>query len=138
MDELTNCPNCGAIFYKNKFREVCQDCWKEEEKAYETVYNFMRKRENRAATIQQVEESTGIKEELILKFIRNGKLKIAQFPNFGYPCDRCGHIIRKGNLCDKCTTELRNELEEHTESERRRIEREKREKQITYFTMKKD
>ena len=133
--ELTNCPNCDSIFVKNKFRDVCDKCWKEEEKAYETVYQFMRKRENRAATMKQVVESTGVDEELLLKFIRAGRLKLTQFPNLGYPCDKCGAIIREGKLCGKCTEELRKDLEIHTSEEGRRKEIERRDKHATYFAV---
>lgn len=135
MAELTNCPNCGDIFVKNQFRDICQNCWKEEEKAYERVYQFIRKRENRTATMAQVVEATEIEEDLLLKFIRTGRLKLAQFPNLGYPCDKCGAFIREGKLCDKCTEEFRNDLSTHTMEEDRRKEIEKRERQATYFAV---
>ena len=135
MAELTNCPNCGEIFVKNQFRDICQNCWKEEEKAYERVYQFIRKRENRTATMAQVVDSTEIEEELLLKFIRTGRLKLAQFPNLGYPCDKCGVLIREGKLCDKCTEEFRKDLSTHTMEEGRRKEIERRDKQATYFAV---
>ncbi|AIE61360.1 TIGR03826 family flagellar region protein [Bacillus methanolicus] len=135
MGELANCPKCGGIFVKNQFRDICQNCWKEEEKAYETVYRFIRKRENRAATIQQVVEATGVEEELLFKFIRTGRLILTQFPNLGYPCDKCGKIIREGKLCNHCKEELRKELELHEAEEERKREIEKREKQATYLAM---
>ena len=81
--ELTNCPDCGEIFVKNKFRDTCEKCWKAEQTAYDTVSKYMRKRENRAATILQVVEATGVSEVLILKFIKTGKFQLTQFPNFG-------------------------------------------------------
>lgn len=135
MAELTNCPNCNEIFVKSHFRDVCEKCWKEEELAYEKVYKFIRKRENRAATMDQVVEATEVKEELLLKFVKTGRLKLTQFPNLGYPCDKCGAIIKEGKLCDDCTEDLRKELEIHTMEEDRRKEIEKREKHATYFAM---
>lgn len=133
MAELSNCPNCGEVFVKNQFHDVCPKCWKEEEKAYETVYQFIRKRENRAATIQQVVEATEVDEDLILKFIKTGRLKLTHFPNLGYPCDKCGKIIQKGRLCETCAEELRKELEFVKAEEARQKELERREKQATYF-----
>lgn len=65
--DLQNCPKCDSLYVKNKFRDVCEKCWKEEEAAYDTVAKFMRKRENRAATVLQVVEATGVPEDLILK-----------------------------------------------------------------------
>ncbi|MBU8881171.1 hypothetical protein BGM26_19800 [Bacillus sp. FJAT-29790] len=135
MAELTNCPNCNEIFVKNKFRDICQTCWKEEEKAYETVYQFIRKRENRAATMAQVVDTTGVEEELILKFIKTGRLKLTQFPNLGYPCDKCGAIIKEGKICKRCAEELRKDLDIHSAEELRRKEIERREKHATYFAV---
>jgi flagellar operon protein (TIGR03826 family) len=114
--DLSNCPECGEIYVKNKFRNVCEKCWREEEAAYDTVSKYMRKRENRAATMLQVVEATGVPESLILKFIKNGKLQIAQFPNFGYPCDKCGAVIRTGRLCEDCANEIKDDLK-HFERE---------------------
>ncbi|MFO1444408.1 hypothetical protein KDN24_14610 [Bacillus sp. Bva_UNVM-123] len=135
MAELTNCPNCGEIFVRNQFRDICQNCWKEEEKSYERVYQFIRKRENRTATMAQVVEATEVEEALLLKFIKSGRLKLAQFPNLGYPCDKCGTNIREGKLCASCTDEFRKDLSTHTMEEERRKEIEKREKHTTYFAV---
>jgi flagellar operon protein (TIGR03826 family) len=130
--DLSNCPECGEIFIKNKFRDVCEKCWREEEAAYDTVYKFMRKRENRAATMLQVFEATGVTEALILKFIKNGKLQITQFPNLGYPCDKCGKIIRTGKLCEGCASEILNDLKnfERDEEFKQKVNSHKG----TYFT----
>lgn len=128
MDNIANCPKCGDIFVKTQFRDICQKCWKEEEEAYEAVYKFIRKRENRAATIRQVEEATEVEEDLILKFIKTGRLKLTQFPNLGYPCDQCGKIIQKGKLCNSCAEKLRKELEIFQAEEERKKELLRREK----------
>lgn len=118
--ELDNCPVCGSIFYKNQFNQLCPKCKKEEEKLYDTVYQYMRKRENRAATMNQIVEATGVPEETILKFIKTGRLKIAQFPNLGYPCDKCGKVIRTGKLCEPCSTTLKQDLDEFDQEQARK------------------
>ncbi|MEH7225047.1 TIGR03826 family flagellar region protein [Bacillus sp. JJ1566] len=132
MAELMNCPNCGGLFVKTNLRDVCEKCYKEENQAFETVYKFIRKRENRTATIFEASEGTGVDEELIIKFIRTGKLKLAQFPNLGYPCQKCRTIIREGILCDDCSKELRSELSTFEQEEERKKEIREREKR-TYF-----
>lgn len=132
MGELENCPKCGNLFMKTNLRDICQNCWKEEEKAYETVYTYMRKRENRAATIPQIEKATGVEEELILKFIKTGRLQVTNFPNLGYPCDRCGRIIQKGKLCESCAGNLRKDLEMYDYEE----ERKKELNRATYYSNK--
>lgn len=133
MEELSNCPNCGDIFVKNNYRDLCQKCWKEEEASFDKVYKFIRQRENRMATIHQVEEGTGVDEELILKFIKTGRLKIAQMPNLGYPCEKCGTAIQKGKLCTSCADALKKELDRFSIEEERRRELDKK---ATYFTSK--
>ena len=128
MPDVINCPSCGNLMVRNKFRDVCENCWKEEEKQFDIVYKFIRIRENRVATIPQVIEGTSVDEDLLLKFIKTGRLKITQFPNLGYPCDRCGTIIRTGKLCDSCASKLREALEIHDKEEDRKEELRKREK----------
>lgn len=111
MGELANCPKCNALFIKSTFKTICDACFKEEEKAYETVYNFLRKRENRTATLLEVVDGTGVSEDLILKFIRQKRLQLSNFPNLGYPCDKCGKAIQDGKLCINCAKELKAEIE---------------------------
>lgn len=138
MGELDNCPNCGAIFVRTKFRDTCEACYKEEEKKFEAVYTFIRKRENRTATIAQVVEATDVEEDLIIKFIKTGRLKLAQFPNLTYPCTRCGGPTNEGDLCKSCAEELRQELKIHESETRHRqkmAEREKKERAVTYYAV---
>ncbi|WP_226678963.1 TIGR03826 family flagellar region protein [Mesobacillus jeotgali] len=118
--DLQNCQKCDSLYVKNKFRDVCEKCWKEEEAAYDTVSKYMRKRENRAATVVQVVEATGVSEDLILKFIKAGRFQLTQFPNFGYPCDKCGAVIREGRICTSCAGELMADLRTVQKEEQRK------------------
>lgn len=114
MSDLDNCPNCGKLFLRNKYFDVCADCRKEEEKAYLKVTQFMRKKENRSARIAEVVEATGVDEKLIFKFIKNGLIHLTNFPNLGYPCEKCGTLIQKGVVCDGCSENLKSQLETYT------------------------
>ena len=98
MPDLVNCANCGKIMVANQFRDICEVCYKEEEKQFEIVYKYMRKRENRTATMEQIVEATDVREELLLKFIKSGRIQVKQFPNLGYAWDECGAIIQKQNF----------------------------------------
>lgn len=134
MNDLSNCANCGAIFIKTQFRDVCDACYKQEELLFEKVYQYIRKRENRKATIQQVIDATDIDEELLFKFIRTGRLKLAQFPNLGYKCEKCGTIIREGILCSKCSETFLSDLKVYQQEEDRKRAIEERDRKTTYYT----
>ncbi|MFS0864959.1 TIGR03826 family flagellar region protein [Fredinandcohnia sp. 179-A 10B2 NHS] len=136
MAELMNCPNCGAVFVKTNLRDVCDKCYKEEEVKYETVYKFIRIRENRTATLDEVVEGTGVEEELIIKFIRTGRLQLAQFPNLGYPCQKCRTIIREGKLCGDCSKDIRQQLTTLEKEQERLKELSERDKRRTFFVDK--
>jgi len=110
MGELANCPKCNGLFVQTQLRTVCDICFKEEEKAYETVYQFLRKRENRKAELDVVVEATGVSKELILKFIRQGRIMLSNFPNLGYPCEKCGKTIREERLCNDCKNDIHKQL----------------------------
>lgn len=110
MGELRNCPKCGGFFNYTGVREICPKCSQDEEKQYEVVYRFLRRRENRAATVDRIVEATGVERELLYKWVKKNRLQPALFPNLGYPCDNCGHITTKGKLCEDCTKELNSDL----------------------------
>ena len=139
MADLANCSRCGNVFVKTT-RDICQDCFKEEERQFEIVYNFMKKRVNRQATIPEIVEATSVKEDLIIKFVKEKRLRSAQFPNLTYPCDRCGKEIVEGRLCQACSDDLSGDLKhEHDIEQVRKLneEREKEKANQTYVAVDK-
>ena len=134
MAELANCTRCNALFVKS-LRVICQKCYKDEEEAFQIVYRFLRDRKNREATILEIVEETGVEEEIIIKFVKEKRLTPKDFPMLAYPCDRCGKDITTGTICSSCTEELRKDLAEFEEDEKKRQEREKQEKANIYFSM---
>lgn len=108
--ELRNCPTCNDFFNYTGIREVCVKCAQQEEKMYEEVYRFLRRRENRAATIERIVEVTGVTTSLLHQWVRKGRLQPTMFPNLGYPCDNCGSLTTKGKLCVTCMDNLQSDL----------------------------
>lgn len=101
MAELKNCASCGTIFAKT-IRDICPACYKAEEEAFQKVYSFMMRKKNREAMIPEIVQSTGVSEELIIKFIKEKRLRASTFPNLSYPCERCAKPITDGRICDEC------------------------------------
>ncbi|MGM7702921.1 TIGR03826 family flagellar region protein [Pseudalkalibacillus sp. Hm43] len=131
MAELANCAQCGRLFAK-VVRSVCDVCYQEEEKMFETVYKFIRKKANREASIIEVSQATGVPEKTIIRFVREGRLRASQFPNLTFPCDSCGKQISTGRTCDDCHNQLKKELETHD----RFVQKQQVNERITYYTEK--
>ncbi|OIB03144.1 flagellar protein [Paenibacillus sp. LC231] len=104
---LGNCPRCGKLYTVN-IREMCTECMKVIEKEYEKCANFLR--EQKGATIHEVSEATEVSVRQITKFIKEGRISIANAPNLAYPCEVCGTLIRESNMCESCRTRLTREL----------------------------
>ncbi|MEK5435021.1 MULTISPECIES: TIGR03826 family flagellar region protein [Paenibacillus] len=104
---LDNCPRCGRLFVKN-LMGLCQPCIKELEHEYEICVEYLR--ENKGTNIQELSDATGISIKEITRFIREGRISIANAPNMMYPCEVCGTLIRDGHMCDSCRTRLRKDL----------------------------
>lgn len=115
-DKLKNCPECGRVFVAY-VATACPDCQKKIDEEYQRCVDFLRQRKNRMATLQQLSAGTGVSVKRITQFIREGRLSLAEHPNLGYPCDRCGTLIHEGRLCPACAAvyaDLRRELEQGT------------------------
>lgn len=104
---LDNCPRCGRLYVKN-LMELCQPCIKDLEHEYEICVNYLR--ENKGTNIQELSDATGISIKEITRFIREGRISIANAPNMMYPCEVCGTLIRDGHMCDSCRSRLRKDL----------------------------
>ena len=111
--ELRNCPQCNGFFNYTGIRDLCGQCAAKEEKIYEEVSRFLRKRENRTATIEQIVDETGVTKELLHKWVRKGRLQPSMFPNLGYPCEKCGELTKTGKICVSCSDTLQSDLRQH-------------------------
>lgn len=105
---LRNCPECGRLFaYQG--RNLCSQCQKVEEDQYTVVRKYVR--DNPGATVFEVAEETGVAEERILTFLREGRLHSKGMAQV-LTCDRCGKFIASGRYCPTCVGELDAQIRE--------------------------
>jgi len=100
---LRNCARCGKVFASTG-GGLCPDCSAEEEKDFVEVRDYLRG--NPRATVAEIHEETGVREELILKFIREGRLVSLRAENLEIPCVVCGALITKGRVCAQCSESI--------------------------------
>lgn len=137
MGELANCTRCNEVFVKTS-RDICPKCYQEEEEAFQTVYRFLAKRENREATLDEIVKETGVEEELITKFIRTNRLQRSRFPKLAYPCERCGVEIVTGKICLECSKDIRDSFQQHEKLAKRQEKLQEEEDKInTYYSIDK-
>jgi flagellar operon protein (TIGR03826 family) len=111
---LGNCSRCGKLFAKG-FRDICPACIKDIESEYEKCLKFLRK--EKTATINEVSEATEVSIKQITKFIKEGRISVADNPNMMYPCEICGVLIYENNMCDSCRNHLTKSFTRATSGE---------------------
>lgn len=137
MNELGNCARCGNVFVKN-VRDICPACYREEEEDFQKVYKFITNRKNREAKMAEIVEATDVAEETIIKFLKQRRLRTSDFPQLGYPCEKCGANIVEGRLCEDCASFIQSESNIHDEMQKREAERKKRSEKSVYYTFNKE
>lgn len=100
------CKRCGNIF-QNFMGEYCESCQKEIDQIYVAVRDFLY--DNPNATVKEVVEETGAEENLILDFLKDGRLEMTT-ANGLLRCEKCGKAISSGRMCDACKQSLSNVL----------------------------
>ncbi len=107
--QLTNCHDCGLLFYRHGSGRRCPDCIQEEEDAFHLVCEHIR--ETRERSIPRIAEATGVSQHLIVHWLRQKRLALQVVPG-ELQCRRCGIYLDGGTFCDKCREELANEVAE--------------------------
>ncbi|MEN6351333.1 MAG: TIGR03826 family flagellar region protein [Syntrophomonas sp.] len=107
MANLRNCSQCGRIFpYQG--RNICPKCLEKEEDDFQLVRRFVR--DHPGASVIEVSEETGIEEDKILQFLRDGRLQSKGLAKV-LSCERCGKPLSTGRLCEQCTKEVAAEIQ---------------------------
>lgn len=103
---LRNCPQCGRLFAYNG-RNLCSRCLRAEDEEYMVVRRYVR--DHPGATVFEVADETGVDEEKILQFLRDGRLEARGLQQM-LECGRCGKKISQGNYCEDCLKIMDAEL----------------------------
>jgi flagellar operon protein (TIGR03826 family) len=102
--ELRNCPRCGNLFAYTAI-PICDKCLQKEEDDFINVRDYLR--ENPMAGLKKTSEATNVPEDLILHFLKEGRIVAASAFGEILTCERCGKPISSGRFCEKCIMELK-------------------------------
>ncbi len=104
--ELRNCRRCGRPFLYAGL-PLCPDCQEEEERVFQILKDYLY--DHPEAQLGQIVRETGVPYEVIVRFLRDGRLTLkgAESP---LRCEHCGAPIGSGRLCEPCTAALEREL----------------------------
>ncbi|PUU86609.1 MAG: flagellar protein, partial [Halanaerobium sp.] len=91
---LINCQECGKVF-ASAGSKVCPDCRQSEEEKFELVKEYLWDHPN--STVPTVSEATGVKETMIIKFIKEDRLQSEGLDiEYSLKCKTCGREIESG------------------------------------------
>jgi len=93
MPDVRNCKKCGRIFNYIGGSPLCPSCREHEEKEFQRIKQYLY--ENPGASLTQVSVELDISVEMIRRFLREGRLEIANDDgNLILECENCGKSIR--------------------------------------------
>lgn len=113
MTQLKNCSSCGEVFAAVS-RDICPHGYTAEEQKFQYVYQFLMKRKNRQANLEEIVAGTSVDEKRVVQFLKDNRLRIAEFPNLAYACENCGTSITSGKFCQACRMTMRNHWQSPT------------------------
>lgn len=102
--ELRNCPECGSVFTYVR-TNLCPACQKTDDEDFRKVRTFIIR--NAGASIIKISEETDVSEKKIMRYIREGRIKIGSSSgSMIIECEVCGKKISSGRLCEACSEKL--------------------------------
>lgn len=117
---VKNCTRCGRMFQSEGPSKLCARCVDNDEEDFKVVREYVY--DNPNSSIPQVAEDTGVSEEKILKYLRQGKLILKDELSMVLDCERCGKPIKSGRYCDSCTQEMSRGLKSAAEKTAQNIQ----------------
>jgi flagellar operon protein (TIGR03826 family) len=105
MPDVRNCRKCGKIFNYIGGAPICPACREKDEEDFQRVKKYLY--ENPGASLTQVSTELEISVEMIKRFLREGRLEIANDEgNLVLECENCGRSIKTGRFCPDCERNL--------------------------------
>jgi len=104
--DIRKCKNCNR-FYKFQSSKYCPECVVELDKVFLKVREYIY--ENPNSTVLEVSENKGVDQEIIMEFLRDGKLELKE-ASMLLECKSCGKPIKTGTLCNSCLMNFETEM----------------------------
>ncbi len=127
MPEVRNCRRCKKIFMFVTGPQICEACKKLEEEEFERVRAFLK--EFPGATIQEVSRETEVPAQAIYRYLKDGRIEVAENSPIAIQCENCGVRIKSGRFCINCSKKLANEMINAGRSLRQSLDREHQSKE---------
>lgn len=81
----------------------------EEDTMYKIVRDYLY--DNQGANAIRVSEDTGVPRAVIMMFLRQGKVSLAEnVRHLLHPCKQCGALIEYGDICTECKAKKMNSI----------------------------
>ena len=104
--DIKNCKHCNRLF-QYKSSKYCPTCVIEMDQVFIKVREYIY--DNPNSTVVEVSENTGIDTEIIMEFLREGKLELKEATML-LECKSCGKAIKTGVMCKECLSRFETEM----------------------------
>ena len=98
----TICERCGGrLKYLGGGEYKCQSCYRVQLDDYGKVREFLYDYGG-SMDADMIAAYTGVSEEKLVEFMRDGKISASKMSPFTLSCERCGRAIASGHYCERC------------------------------------
>lgn len=108
--QIKNCFRCRGLFVPPKSDpkiRYCKECLEKESNEFKLIKEYLSTYPN--AGIEDISLETGVDKEILIQFLKEGKLEITS-GNCVLNCEKCFEPIKFGRYCKECTTQLSKNL----------------------------
>lgn len=106
--EVKNCKRCGRLFNELSGEEICPVCRKTSEDEFVKVKEYVL--ENKGASVEKVAKENNVSIKRIRQWIKEERLELSDPLLSGITCEKCGVPICTGRYCERCKTNMANNL----------------------------
>lgn len=106
--EVRNCKGCGRLFNYLQGPPLCSACVAELENKFQEVKDYLR--QHPKAQLNVIAEENEVSVKQIKQWVREERLTFTEESQITLDCENCGTSILTGRFCDRCKSELQNEL----------------------------
>ena len=107
--DFANCSRCKKVFAKTS-TSVCPECEKLEKRQLISLEDYTEL--NPLATMSEVSDAVGVSTSTILRFVREGFLRVSKGMMEEVRCTQCGGPVDKGVYCATCSAKIATYLKD--------------------------